>query len=331
MKPYADLTTCGKARRLRPLAFNALTQYGFDIDRLELVRNDLNGIFRIRTTGGESYMLRICLPNHHDLATLESELLWLRALAGEDNIQAPMPILARNGEMIVEAGAPGVPEVRRCVLFSWLPGRDLHRDATADKFRELGQLMARLHDHTDQWQPPPSFQVRSHNALYPFGDKRGLLGPASRDRFDTGTRAHILEIEERIRAELDRLYTDGKPQVLHSDLHWGNVRSYRGKLQPLDFEDLAWGFPVQDIAISFFYSLSDERFPELREAFQRGYSTDREWPEEYAGQVDLLIVHRALDLFNYMLSSNFPGEERWFPAFVGNIHGRYREMLRASA
>ena len=330
MRTFDELTTLGKARRLRPLALNALAQYGFDVDRLELIRNDLNGIFRVRTTGGQSYLLRVCLPHHHDLATLESEIIWLQALAYEAAIAAPLPIPARNGQMVVTADAAGVPEERRCMLFSWLPGRNLQHAPTTEGFERLGQLMARLHDHTEDWQPPAAFRVRTYNRLYPMGAPDGLLGSMQRKRFDAETRALIEAMEARITAELERLFRASRPQVLHTDLHWGNVKSYRDRLQPLDFEDLAWGFPVQDAAITFFYSLRGERFPELREAFQRGYATLRDWPEEYSGQVDLLMVHRALELHNYMLSTGFPGAERWFPAFVDNIHGRYRELLRLS-
>ncbi|MEZ4570700.1 MAG: phosphotransferase [Thermomicrobiales bacterium] len=244
MKPFEDLTTRGKARRLRPLAMSALERYDLDIKRIELVRNDLNGIFRVRTTSGMSYLLRICLPDHHGLATIRSEIFWLEALAREADIPVPEPIPTRDGEMVVTARAEGVPESRRCVLFSWLPGKDLHRTATTGEFEALGRLMARLHDHTDRWQPPDGFRVRTLNQVYPFGDPAGLLGEDHRENFDPDTAALIGEIERRIRDELDRMYGSGAPLVIHADLHWGNVKIYRGTLQPLDFEDLALAFPV---------------------------------------------------------------------------------------
>src|SRR5690606_23955825 len=127
LKPFDQLTIRGKARRLRPLALSALEQYDLDVERLELVRNDLNGIFRVRTADGRSYLLRVCLPNHHTLETLQAEVAWLQALEAEPDIAAPAPIPAANGEHIVTASAPGVPEPRRCMVFSWLPGRPFQR------------------------------------------------------------------------------------------------------------------------------------------------------------------------------------------------------------
>ena len=48
---------------------------------------------------------------------------------------------------------------------------------------------------------------------------------------------------------ITRLQASGEPlRLLHGDLHPWNVRSYRGVLSPIDFEDLMLGWPVQDIA-----------------------------------------------------------------------------------
>ncbi len=137
----------------------------------------------------------------------------------------------------------------------------------------------------------------------------------------------IRDFERTIADEIDRMYAGGFPQVVHADLHWGNVKVYRGRLHPLDFEDLAWAYPIQDIAISLFYNLGNRRFAAFRDSFQSGYESIQRWPEHYPGQLDTLIVHRGLDLFNYLLTANFPGREHWFPAFIDNIHGRYQKMI----
>jgi Ser/Thr protein kinase RdoA (MazF antagonist) len=327
VRPFNELTERGKARRLRPLASAALQRYDIDVERLELVSNDLNGIFRVRTMSSTSYLLRICLPDHHAVETIRSEAIWLDALADEPDIHAPRVIPARNGDLIVTASAAGVPEPRWCVLFSWLPGRDLLRSPSPERFADLGRLMARLHVQSRAWTPPTQFSIRTLDQLYPFGDPDGLLRAGHGSLLAPDTRRHIEDMQAAIEAELSWLYTSRAPLVVHADLHWGNVKLYRGRLQPLDFEDLAWGHPIQDVAISLFYSLGNPRFPDLQVAFRDGYSDIQAWPEEYPGQLGLLIVHRGLDLFNYLLSVDFPGRERWFPAFIDAIHGPYRDLL----
>jgi hypothetical protein len=62
MRPYQKLTYRGKARRLRKLALNALAQYDLDITTIQLTGLFTNGLFRIRTLSGPSYIIRVCAP-----------------------------------------------------------------------------------------------------------------------------------------------------------------------------------------------------------------------------------------------------------------------------
>jgi hypothetical protein len=82
MKPFHALTNRGQAGRLRRLALAALQQYDLPVRRVRLITNDLNGIFRLDTAGGERYMLRVSLPGAtgHSLAEIRSEMIWLEAL-----------------------------------------------------------------------------------------------------------------------------------------------------------------------------------------------------------------------------------------------------------
>ena len=83
MKSFRNLTELGQARRLRPLAWNALQQYDLEVARLHLVTNDLNCIFRIDTTQGEKYILRVTLPEGgHTRDHVAAEMDWLREQYG---------------------------------------------------------------------------------------------------------------------------------------------------------------------------------------------------------------------------------------------------------
>jgi len=126
MKPYSTLTVRGQARRLRVLALNALTHYALDVACLRLVSNDLNGIFRIDTSDGRKFILRVTLPEGgHILDHVAAEMDWLTALARDTNLSVPCPLPAKDGNMVVEASAVGVPQPRLCVIFSWVPGKIL--------------------------------------------------------------------------------------------------------------------------------------------------------------------------------------------------------------
>jgi Ser/Thr protein kinase RdoA (MazF antagonist) len=111
MKPYSALTELGQARRLRPLALNALKPYNLEVRCLRLLTNDINGIFRVDTTDSQKFILRVTLPEGgHNLDHVAAEMDWLAALARDTTLSVPRPLPARDGRLVVEAAAPGVPQ-----------------------------------------------------------------------------------------------------------------------------------------------------------------------------------------------------------------------------
>jgi Ser/Thr protein kinase RdoA (MazF antagonist) len=48
-------------------------------------------------------------------------------------MRVPRPLPARDGRLVMIAGAAGVPEPRLCILFTWVPGTDLADHLTPPK------------------------------------------------------------------------------------------------------------------------------------------------------------------------------------------------------
>ncbi len=134
--------------------------------------------------------------------------------------------------------------------------------------------------------------------------------------------------EKRVKAALAELFADRQGfRVLHYDLHHWNVKVFRGEVYALDFEDLMWGYPVQDIAITFYYWQDHAQFGELREAFRQGYTQHAEWPEQVRGQIDTFIAGRGLDLANFVLRDPNPEWRSAAPAFLERTEKRLRVLL----
>lgn len=73
---------------------------------------------------------------------------------------------------------------------------------------------------------------------------------------------------------IKNLKASGQPlSVIHSDLHQWNIRSYYGSLSPIDFEDIMWGWPIQDIGNSLYYLTTHENFTALSLSFRKGSET----------------------------------------------------------
>ncbi len=329
MKDYSQLTNRGRAMRLRRMALAALQRYDLDVQRVRLVSNDLNGIFRVDTTGGQTLALRVCLPEAgHSLQEIRSEMIWLEALSRDTDLGVPEPVANRDGALVTTVETDGVPEPRHCVVFGWIPGPDLADRLTLENVQKLGALSAQLHVHAETFRPPPGFSIKTADAAFPFGDDVVLFDAAHGDLVTPGRRELFQRVRERVEGALCELYADRQGlRVVHYDLHHWNVKVLRGKLYALDFEDLMWGYPVQDIAITFYYWQDDPQFGELREAFRRGYTSHSDWPEQVPGQIDTFIAGRGLDLANFVLRDPNPEWRLAAPTFLARVENRLRTFL----
>jgi Ser/Thr protein kinase RdoA (MazF antagonist) len=329
MKDFYELTNRGRAMRLRRMALIAIEHYDLDVQRVRLVTNDFNGIFRLDTTNGQKYVLRVCLPEGgRSLKEIRSEMTWLAALRRDTALGAPQPLATREGEWVTTVKTDGVPEPRHCVVFGWLPGPDLAEKLTLENVRRLGELAAQLHDHAATFVPPKGFWLKTADNVFPFGEPVVLFDEAYRGLLPPGRLEVFQRALQRAEAVIDRLYADTRGlRVIHNDLHQWNVKVYRGKLYALDFEDLMWGFPVQDIAITLYYFQGYDQYPELRKAFERGYTSRNEWPEACPGQIESLVAGRGLDLANFVLQDPNPEWQQEAPAFLERIERRLRALL----
>ena len=79
----------------------ALERYDLDVISLELAGRATNLIYRVRTSDGVSYALRLASPSWRTLSDLQSEAMWLEALARDTVIPAPRIIRAPEGAAVV--------------------------------------------------------------------------------------------------------------------------------------------------------------------------------------------------------------------------------------
>jgi Ser/Thr protein kinase RdoA (MazF antagonist) len=329
MKDYYTLTNGGRALRLRQLAIAALADYDLDVKSVRLITNDFNAIFRIDTSDGEKYVLRVCRPTETEngLPKLQSEMMWLAALRHDTDLQVPEPVKTRSGAYVTTAQVDSVPEPSHCVIFSWLPGRDIHKQITTDNMELFGAFAAHLHAHAAWWTPPDGFCIGQYDTPFPFEpvimfdeEYRDMLPPARRELFK-----HTVN---RVQDAINYLKASGIPvRVLHADLHRWNVKVYRGTVSAIDFQEILWGWPVQDIGITLYYFHGETEYPAWRDAFEKGYTQVSPWPESYPGEVDLFIAARGLMLANGLLTDVDPEWRAEAPGYFERTETRLRTLL----
>lgn len=310
----------------------ALDRYDIDVRRVTPIAHHLNVLYRVDTASGERFALRISHPRWRSDLELHSELTWLTAFARDTDIGAHEPVPNRAGEFITTVTVQGVPEPRRCVLFTWVPGIELAGRLTEENVEKLGVLSASLHQHAAGFVPGGPFTDHKLDKLFPRDEECVLFASEFRHLSTPEQRTVFERAMERAQAELDRLYAGPeKPRVIHGDLHHENVKVSRGKLRPIDFEDVIWGYPIQDVALTFYdfrYYTDPEAhdYDALCEAFRRGYASRLPWPEEYPNQIDLLHVARRIWVANWVLQ-NEDGQHH--APYVDRLAESFRRFLDA--
>jgi Ser/Thr protein kinase RdoA (MazF antagonist) len=297
-----------------------------DVHAIKLVGLFTNAIFRLYTAQG-SYVMRVCEPGWRTPTDLHSEIMWLQYLNRSAEIHAPEPQLARNGDPYIVSGATGVPELRRCVVMSWVPGALLSASISEEHLFKLGQLFAALHEFSAGFSPGEGFTQLRMDAYLARGEEDTLFSASCENAFGPSSRTVIERTRALVEEAFEQLYAEPAGlRVIHNDLWHGNVKVYHGRLHPLDFEDTIWGFPVQDIAMSLQDLMVDverDAYEPLQVAFRCGYETRATWPEQFEGQIDAFRAGRMLWVANYV--ARFQRE--YLPEHIEGLSGYFARFL----
>jgi Ser/Thr protein kinase RdoA (MazF antagonist) len=110
---------------------------------------------------------------------------------------------------------------------------------------------------------------------------------------------------DRVQAHLDALWKSPphRPHLLHGDFGAQNVMRHRSVLTPIDFQDLQFGFDVQDAAITIADLRRQFGDDELVAKYVAAYTSVRPWPlndrpleQALAAARRLTFINLALDL-----------------------------------
>lgn len=303
MKPFIELTRLGKLRRLRKLALKALDNYDLDISWVRYLTQESNTMFYLQTTEKQKFVLRIYSDEDSTLLENQAEMFWLDAIKRDTQIKVTVPVARRDDTYITQVSTTGVPGEKRCVLFKWVPGRTLHNYLTPENYYKLGQIQADLHTHAATLNPlPENINPKKWDKVFYYPDEPVVYNtPAYSYLFPPERITLVNEVIFRANFLFETLNADKDNSILlHGDMHYWNVHVYQGELYIIDFEDVLIGYPVQDIAVTLSYGRNLDIYDELRNAFQKGYTSRREWPAKSEKQIATLMAARSVMFINYV-------------------------------
>ena len=282
----------------------ALDRYDLGSVRLRLITNETNGVFRADAADGSRYVVRVGLGGEvgHAPDVVSAEVAWLAAISDDTDLAVPKPIRSRSGNRVVVAEAPGVPEPRNVVVFSWLSGPLLGEKLTAQNVERCGAYLAALHDHGAGFVPPHAAALPRYDRALPF-EETDHLARLDDSQLARAGRARFREARARVEEAIVALRGAVPLQLLHGDFHPWNVKVQRSRIAAFDFEDLMWGWPIQDVATALYYFHGNPDYQVLANAFAEGYRSVAPWPAADQCDIDTFVMGRALVLANYVLAS----------------------------
>jgi Ser/Thr protein kinase RdoA (MazF antagonist) len=275
----------------------------FDVDAVAttFVRASENTVYRIDTRDGHRYALRVHRPGYHDLAELESENAWTRALS-DAGVETPRPVPTREGGGYATVPYGDDGETRYVGLVEWLEGEPMETlldrgDAQlVAPCGRLGELIARMHLQTDTFAPPPGFARHRLDADGLIGEDP-WWGPFWHvPEFSEQERELVLSVREAIRGRLAAYGTGpGVFGLIHADLLPDNVlvRS-DGVVAAIDFDDTAFGYRLYDIAVPLHGLSGEPHFEQLHDALLTGYQRHRPLTAEDLSLLPMFRLIRCL-------------------------------------
>jgi Ser/Thr protein kinase RdoA (MazF antagonist) len=301
---FGQLSRSAQIRRMRRLAQAALEAYELPPMRLTLMVHRYNTTFRVDTADGARYVLRIHRAGTPAVETVWSELEWLAAITRDTALEVPAPIATRSGSLLTVAEVGGVVAPHICVLFRWLPGKQIRRGLTPGQMERVGELMAQLQNHAAQWQRPDGFvrgrvdyPVKSAQweddplASYILAEIHALVAEGLSEAEAT----HVTSILEGVRAVEEKLGRGADVfGLIHADLHYFNLLFEGGVVRAIDFDDCGFGYLLYDFAVMLNEVLDWENYPALRAGLLAGYRRVRALPAEHEACIDAFIALRQV-------------------------------------
>lgn len=289
----------------------ALAFYELGDVQVELLRDYENLTYRV--DAARPYALRICAatadPDH-----LQAEVNWLATIRAQTDLLTPKPILNREGALISPV------QDRLCVLFEWLEGQPVSREMSPSVARQIGVIMAKLHQQAAHYQPE-DFAGTWYDYDCFFGPKSWWSTQAPMRLPDDYAR--MATAIEKIKALLQTVGTSAQHfGMIHSDIHFGNVLRTPDGLAIIDFGDCGMGHYLLDMAVTEAEFQDYDDADSLIERFRDGYrSVTGAVPN--GEDIRLFGILASLLFFEWVFESEneqvYQDKSEWLPGMIEEI------------
>jgi Ser/Thr protein kinase RdoA (MazF antagonist) len=274
---------------------------------VRLINLSENATYKIEAPDGRRWALRIHRAGYHSKAAIASELAWLMDLRQSGVVVTPRPVKGRDGEIIQVIGHARMARPRHVVLSEWETGSEpgIVENLEAP-FEVLGEVTARMHKHTQNWNCPPWFTRPTWDFETSLGDLQPHWG-RWRDGMGVDTGKQKL-FGRTVSLIGDRLFAYGKAQnrfgLIHCDLRLANLLIDGVDVKVIDFDDCGFGWYMYDAATPVSFYEHEPQVPALIDAWKKGYRKVIALSKEDETEIPTFIMLRRLLLVAWIGSHN---------------------------
>jgi Ser/Thr protein kinase RdoA (MazF antagonist) len=270
-----------------------------------------NAVFAVEHES-KRYVLRIKLaasPEDIDYQKSESWLLGRYKYQGIDVPHAPI-----THSQYLENESPHFV----AILFEYLEGTErTPATLTVEDMRHIGDFLARLHDASSVFTPPPPIHF---TFIRPRLDYEGLYGDkgtyAMSDEaallFSIDQPAIMTRVQAKVKTAMDTLGTDAAHfGLIHGDLLLKNILFHGDEVRALDFEYCGWGYFLYDLAPLLWQLKPEANYQMWENALWEGYTALRPLPPRHL--LETFIAGRQVASLRWVANNQHN------PAYQGKV------------
>ncbi len=295
------------------------------------VRHGENTTYRVTADDGRQFALRINRPGYQTAEAVRSELAWMDGLRVAGVRTAP-PVPGVDGDLVQTVSLDG-DLVRTAVLFDWIDGVPLSAVGELEPWPRLGELMARIHEHGQQWTRPAWFTRPAWDADALVGDEPRWGPPDPLRLFSEEDRAALEACRTEVLARLEAIgFARDRFGLIHADLGFENVLvADDGTVTIIDFDDSGDSWYLFELASALYPHDRTDGFDERRDALVAGYRHVRELPDELLAELPTFLMARRIQTLGWMFSrSETAHAERQRPRRLESTPPATREYLASA-
>jgi Ser/Thr protein kinase RdoA (MazF antagonist) len=235
-----------------------------EVARCRFHARGLNDTYKIETSAGKSYFLRIYRAGWRSREQIEAELAVLQHLA-RCNVNVSVPVVRTDDALLTLLDC--AEGERWAVLFTAAPGEEVDfKSFTNEQARNYGEAAGAIHRAADSLAE--NFQRQALDLELLLNEPLSLIRPVIAHRLVDV--AYVDALAERLRRNVETM-TGLERGFCHGDLHGHNAGYAEGAFTVYDFDCCGWGYRAYDLAVFPWAFAIGENPPERIEAMGRAF------------------------------------------------------------